>query len=273
MNIGIDLGGSNIRMATVEQGKIITKISEPCQAKEEETVVINQLKRMISKLMTPTITKIGIGVPSVVDTKLGIIYDVMNIPSWKEVHLKDILEAEFNIPVQINNDCNCFVYGEFHFGNGHDFHDMVGITLGTGLGCGIVINDLLYNGANTGAGEICAIPYLDKDYEFYCSTPFFQEQYKMSGKEAYLKALEGDYKVLDIWSEYGAHLGNLLKTILLVYDPPCVVLGGSLSKAQAFYEESMYQSLTSFIYPKSLEKLQLYTSNIEDAAILGATML
>lgn len=77
---------------------------------------------------------IGIGVPSVVDREKGIVYNVVNIPHWEEVHLKEILEACFSVPVYVDNDANCFALGERIFGEGKTVDNFVGLTLGTGLG-------------------------------------------------------------------------------------------------------------------------------------------
>ena len=85
--------------------------------------------------------------------KEGIVIDVLNIPSWKEVPLKKILEDRFQKPVWLNNDSNCFALGEYHFGKGQGYSNMLGVTIGTGLGTGIILNGKLCSGANGGAGE------------------------------------------------------------------------------------------------------------------------
>mgnify|MGYP003112677123 CR=1 FL=1 len=102
--IGIDLGGTNVRVATVLDNKIETMISEPVSGADNAELLINQIKSMISTLWDANIEGIGIGVPSVVDVEKGIVYDVQNIPSWKEVPLKQILENEFGKPVFINKE-------------------------------------------------------------------------------------------------------------------------------------------------------------------------
>jgi glucokinase len=109
--------------------------------------------QLIDPLINKNIKAIGIGVPSVVDIENGIVYDVQNITSWKEVALKKLMEEEFQIPVLINNDANCFALGEKYFGKGQNLHSMIGLTIGTGLGAGIIINDKLYAGVNCGDGE------------------------------------------------------------------------------------------------------------------------
>jgi glucokinase len=87
--------------------------------------------------MDASVTGIGIGVPSVVDVETGIVYDVTNIPSWKKVELKSILETKFGLPVRVNNDVNCFILGEHRHGVARGFRSVVGLAMGTGLGGGI----------------------------------------------------------------------------------------------------------------------------------------
>jgi glucokinase len=83
-----------------------------------------------------------------VDVEKGIVYSVINIPSWHEVPLKQILEDRFGLPVFVNNDANCFAMGELYYGSGRGYRHLVGLIVGTGLGAGIVVNGRLYSGAN-----------------------------------------------------------------------------------------------------------------------------
>jgi Transcriptional regulator/sugar kinase len=273
MRIGIDLGGTNVRMGVVGNNKILQKIAEPCKSDRPEHEVVEQLIGMLHRIVTPDVKSIGIGVPSVVDAEKGIVYNVMNIPSWKEVHLKEILENEFKIPVSVNNDCNCFALGEFYFGEGKNYKDLVCVALGTGVGSGIIIDGKLYNGGNTGAGEIGSLPYLEYDYESYCSSSFFTREYGLTGKEAFEKASGGDRKALDIWHEIGGHIGNLMKAILFTYDPLAIVIGGSISKAYPYFSQSMMGTINTFPYPETVKKLDIHISTKEDISILGAAML
>ena len=273
MRIGIDLGGTNIRVGIVDQGAIVKKRSEPCKAGMPEQTVINQLKEMIAVLLSPDVKSIGIGVPSVVDVEKGIIYNVANIPSWKEVHLKSILEAAFHIPVAVNNDCNCFALGEYYFGTGRNYPDMVGLTLGTGVGAGIIIDGKLYTGNNAGAGEIGSLPYLDNDYEYYCSSRFFTQKYRSTGKEAFEKSCRGDSESLELWNEIGLHIGNLIKAVLFTYDPQAIILGGSISKAFDFFSKTMNENLKTFPYPETIENIQILASQNGDISLLGASVL
>jgi len=273
MTIGVDLGGTNIRCGLAENGEIITKLSELCLSSGTENEVLEQLERLISRLINSRVKGIGIGVPSVVDMQKGIVYDVVNIPSWKEVHLKDILEAKFNLPVFVNNDSNCFALGEHSGGAGKPFRNMLGVTLGTGVGAGVIINNELYSGSNTGAGEIGCMPYLEHNYEYYCGSNFFVKFHGTTGKEAARLANAGDVRALKIWDEFGGHIGMLVQAILYAYDPDAIVFGGGIANAYPLFSNKMREVMTGFYYPETLKKLQILISNHEDIGLIGAAEL
>ena len=99
MHIGVDLGGTNVRAGLVQKDKIIKVFSCKIESKGEEDIVVNQVINAIQQVLTPEVESIGIGVPGILNTQTGVIYDVQNIPSWKAVPLKDILESHFKLPV------------------------------------------------------------------------------------------------------------------------------------------------------------------------------
>ena len=158
MKIGIDLGGTNIRVGLVENGSLVRKEVVTCPSKATYEEVLGRLEGLIDRVMCPEVAGIGVGVPSVVDSEEGIVYNVANIPSWTEVPLKRLLQERFSVPVYINNDSNCFALGVKLFGEGRKYRNLVGMTIGTGVGTGIIINGELYSGQNTGAGEIGSLP-------------------------------------------------------------------------------------------------------------------
>lgn len=271
--IGIDLGGTNIRGAVVKEGVLsdVKAIRVSSSGTEEE--VLKELFQLTDKLVESKITAIGIGVPSVVDIEKGIVYDVQNIPSWKEVHLKEHLENRYHIPVLINNDANCFALGEKYFGQGKDYHSFIGLAIGTGLGAGIIINDKLYAGPNCGAGEFGMVNYLDKYFEFYASGQFFKNEYQTDGEDVFRKAEKGYKEALMMFEEFGAHLGNAVKMILYTYDPEIIIFGGSIKDAYPFYKDTMWREIREYAYPKSLEKFQIRISTLKNSGILGAAAL
>ena len=273
MKIGIDLGGTNVRVALVDDDGITKVIKEPCKSDKSVKETTDHIKEMIHKIMIPSVKGIGIGVPSAVDPEEGIVYNVNNIPSWKKVHLKEILEKEFKIPVYVNNDANCFALGEKHYGAGRPFRNLLGVTLGTGVGSGVIIGSQLYMGSNICAGEIGCLPYLDHTYEHYCSSGFFKKWHGTSGLEAYEAARQGDESALKVWAEFGGHVGDLVSMIIFTYDPQAIIFGGSIANAFDLFAPAMNEKLTDFMFPQIIEKLVITTSKIDDIGILGAASL
>lgn len=273
MTIGIDLGGTNIRAGIVNEGKVLNRRKEAFYTRGSLEETLSLLKAFIKPLAFPEIRGIGIGVPSVVDVEKGIVYNVANIPAWVRVPLRDILEEEFQIPVSINNDVNCFILGEHEHGVVKGMKNVVGISSGTGLGSGIVINDQLFNGSNCGAGEIGLLHYLDHNIEYYASGNLFSAVYNTTAEEAHRRAVQGDEEVLGYWKEFGIHMAQAIKSVVFTYDPEAIVLGGSLSKAFDLFSVPMHAALLDFPYPKSIQRLKIYQSKNEDITIIGAAAL
>lgn len=136
--LGIDIGGTTINGGRIEGEQIVEEITMDTMAREGGITTVNIVKEVIRRLKSEDTRAIGIGVPSVVDRNRGVVYNVQNIRDWEEVHLKSLLEKEFAVPVRLDNDANCFAYGEKIFGKGKTYENFVGITLGTGVGGGII---------------------------------------------------------------------------------------------------------------------------------------
>lgn len=274
MIIGIDLGGTNIRAGYFHNGKISRIISDKspstCSSYEES---IHYLESFISNIMTPDVIAIGIGVPSVVDVEKGVVYNVANIPLWEEVPIKNILETKFGVPVYVNNDANCFAIGEKMYGEGKEFSDIVGITLGTGVGAGVIINGALYNGHNTGAGEIGSLVYLDANYERYCSSEFFSIIHGTTGKKVAENANNGDVSAIALLEEFGIHIGNLVQSVMYAYDPQAIIFGGGLAATYPYFKSSMEKALENFQFPESVKNIKILVSKESDISILGAVAL
>jgi glucokinase len=271
--IGIDLGATNIRGGLVSGNKLSEIYSKRIKSEGTAEEVLKDVFAIIENFIGEDTAAIGIGVPSVVDVKQGIVYDVQYIPSWKEVHLKKIIEDRYHIPVMVNNDANCFAIGEYYFGKGAGNENMIGLTIGTGLGAGIIINRRLYAGPNCGAGEFGMVEYLDYCYEYYASGQFFQNVHKINGEEVFQRAKSGDQPARNLYGEMGIHLGNAVKLIMYTYDPSIIILGGSVRFAYPYFGETMWERIKTFAYPKSVESLRIELSDLENSGILGAAGL
>jgi glucokinase len=272
-NIGIDLGGTNIRGGLVKGNELTSVASERINAQSPAEDVVEQLFSLTDKLLNDDVEAIGIGVPGLVDEERGIVFDVLNIPSWKEIPLKQVMEERFQLPVLINNDANCFAVGEYHFGKGAGSRSMVGLTVGTGLGAGFILNGKLYSGRNCGAGEIGMIDYLDHYIEYYASGQFFQNVYKLDGEQVFKRASQGDNDAINMYEEMGAHLGNAIKTVLYTLDVDRIILGGSVRHALPFFENTMWERIRTFAYKRTVDELRIDVSELENSGILGAAAL
>lgn len=273
MKIALDLGGTNIRAAIVDHDKCINRVSVPCNATAAEEVVVEQIAGLIAPLMSAAVDGIGVGVPSVVDPDKGIVYNAANIPSWREVHLKEQLEKSFGVEVKVNNDCNCFALGEHAYGAARGLTDVVGITLGTGVGAGLILNGHLYAGRFCGAGEVGSLPYLDSDYEHYCSSLWLKGVHGTTGAELAREAEAGNADALAVWHMLGCHLGELTKAILFAYAPEAIVVGGGIAAAMPLFRKGWEETVATFPYERLARQCRLLQASLPDANLLGAALL
>jgi glucokinase len=271
--IGIDLGGTNIRGAVVHGNRISNLIGRRINAQSSQEEVLAEVYHLIDDLMQPSVTSIGMGVPGLVDEEKGLVYDVVYIPSWKELPLQARLQERYGVPVFLNNDANCFALGEFYFGKGVGHNSMIGLTIGTGLGGGLIVNKKLHAGRSGAAGEFGMMPYLDQCYEYYASGQFFMNVHRIDGETVFDRAKEGDEKAMALYSEMGHHLGNAIKAILYALDIDLIVLGGSVRQAYPWFEKSMWQQIYTTAFQRSAKSLRIEISELPNAGLLGAAAL
>ena len=272
-HIGIDLGGTNVRVGLVDGPQLLDLYTESTKAGGSQQEVIEQLFSVTDRFYNDQIQSIGIGVPGLVDVSQGMVFDVVNIPSLQEIPLQALMEDRYRIPVRINNDANCFALGEFQFGTEKRQGSMVGLSIGTGLGAGIIINGKLYSGKHCGAGEFGMIDYLEHNIEYYASGQFFQHVYDIDGLTVFKLAVEGDDSALEMYRVFGKHLGNAIKTILYTLDTDKIVLGGSVSEAWPYFKNSMWEQIKTFAYKKTILELKVDISALSNSALLGAAAL
>lgn len=274
MNVlGIDIGGTSIVGGKIEDGRIVGQSKAGTRASEGGDVSLGVLKSVVAELVDGQTRAIGAGVPSVVDRKTGIVYNVQNIAGWDEVDIRGILEREFGLPVFVDNDANCFAFGEKIFGKGREFSNFVGVTLGTGVGSGIISAGRLLPDANCGSGEFGEVRIGGVKFDDWCGSHFFPDETGMSGAELSALARKGDANALKAFEEYGRRLSELIKLIVLVLDPEAVIFGGSIAKSFDFFGDAIRANLADFPYPKSIEKLQILASDSNDSGVLGAASL
>lgn len=275
MILGVDLGGTNLCIGLVDEGIVVKTVSVP-SFKPSFTMdqTLEYLAEQISVLMSSDVTKIGIGVPSVVDVTRGIVYDAANIPSWKEVHLKSFLEDRFGLPVSVNNDANCYAMGAYGAYPQDAKPDvLVTVTLGTGIGIGIVDHGRLLCGVNCGAGELGYLDYKDGCLEEYCSRQYF-DKLGVKAHEVAAAANNGDAEAVGIFREFGRNIGHALMILMYAYDPSHIVLGGGIANALPLFRPTMEEYIRSkFPFKSNFDKLQIDIQTAGETPIIGASLI
>jgi len=271
--IGVDLGGTKVAVGRVRDGEVEALAKHTVPARESRDAVLGVVIEAIVEVLTPEVSAIGCGVPSVVDVAEGVVREVGNIPSWKAVPLRDELEEHLGLPAVIDNDANAFALGEFVFGAGRGRRHLVGMTLGTGLGTGVVMDGRLLHGANCGVGELGKTAHKGRMLQGWCASPYFEREWGVDGGELHRRAREGDETALRAFDAYGEELSAAVALALYAYDPEVVVLGGSIARAFDLFEDALRRGLTGFAYPHIVERVEIVPSELEHAAVLGAAAL
>jgi glucokinase len=278
--IGVDLGGTNIKVALVTlSGRIIEKYETKTEAKKGSKSVINNIISAIGKVKSGKIKGIGIGSPGPLNYKTGTILNPVNLP-FRNVPLKKILHNKLKLPVFLDNDANCFALAEANFGIGKKYENVVGITLGTGIGGGIVINKKIYHGRNNAAelGHM-TINYdgpksrckNDGCIETHVAARGIKAIYGGSNPHSiYISAGKGNKKAIKTYKKMGYYLGIGLTNIVYAVDPDIIVVGGKISKSWRLFNKSMNEVVKERYFSKMPKIIK---SNLNDAGILGAAAL
>ena len=296
--LGIDIGGTNTVVGLVDkEGNVLGTDS----VKTQSFPVLEEYVKTVSKLAKDLIAKnnvsideivgLGIGAPNA-NYYTGNIEMAPNLP-WKQdkVPLAKMFREELNIPVTITNDANAAALGEKMYGVAKDMDNFIMITLGTGVGSGIVINGQLVYGHDGFAGELGHV-IIERNgrlcgcgrrgcLETYCSatgivrtakernTPF------LTSKDIYDAAVKGDETAIDIFKETGTRLGRAFADMVVFSSPEAFVLFGGLAKAGDFIVKYTKEAMEESIMPifKGKVKILLSTMKDADAAVLGASAL
>jgi glucokinase len=288
MIIAVDFGGTKIRTAVVDEtGSLVCPFLDvPTEADRERERIQRNLFSAIDGVVARAgvkiadIQAIGIGSPGPLDLNTGTILNAPNLPSLNGYALKKQVEAHYAIPVYVENDANCFVLGESVFGVAKGKPIVTGLTLGTGMGCGIVINGKVYHGATGTAAEIWSTPYEGGIFEDYVSGRGLTAMYqKRTGQDIDARAItdraaSGEAAAVKTMDAFGMHLGHVLTFMVNLLDPDIVVIGGSISKAYPYFEKSMEHFLNENIHPLPRDHVEIAVSRFDDiGGLLGAAAL
>ena len=283
--IGVDIGATKIIFGLLKNRKVIKNKKIPTP--KTKKIIKKELKenlRDLKKSSSLKIDRIGIGVPGILDIKKGLILKCPNLRYLDNLPLVKILEKELKIKTSIENDTNCFTLAEALLGAGKNKNIVFGITLGSGIGGGLIIKSKIYRGAFRTAGEIghqtikfdgqkCSCGNLGC-FEYYCSAKFFKRK-DCSSKELAKKAKRNNKEALKLFKEYGKYLGIGLSNIINLIEPEIIVIGGGISKSWPYFlAETKKEIKKRIISPVSKKYTKVEISKLGDlAGSIGAGLI
>jgi len=307
--IGVDLGGTSIKLGIVsETGKLIEKISVKTEAEKGPEKVIEKITHSIRDLTQESkynINGIGIGCPGVVTPGKGIVENPPNFPGWNRVNIGKIISKEFKQPVFVDNDANAAAIGELTFGSGKKYNSFIMITLGTGVGGGIVIDKKIYHGDFGAAGEI---GHISIDYngpkcncgsygciEAYAGNQYLRERVreqlkkhteskmwkliendlgKVSPRNIQEAAEQGDEFATSVINELGFHLGSAFSSLCNVLDISVFIIGGGISGFGEPLFDAIKKTILKRVMAPIKPRVKVLPAKLKnDAGIKGASAL
>lgn len=311
--IGVDLGGTTIKIAFLSlYGEILHKWEIPTDKSNEGKNITTDIAKAIDLKLDElgrsksAIQGIGIGAPGPVNLATGEIYEAVNL-GWKDVYpLKDLLELETSLPVAVDNDANCAALGEMWKGAGNGARDLVCVTLGTGVGGGVIANGDIVHGKSGAAGEIGHITSIAEggapcncgksgcletiasatgivrlaieELSMHTHSGSLSELYRRDGivsaKDIFDAAKEGDATARIVIEKVAFHLGIALANIANTLNPEKVVLGGGVSRAGAILLDSVQESFMKYSFPRVANSTEIALATLgNDAGVIGAAWI
>ncbi|MBI1976322.1 MAG: ROK family protein [Candidatus Omnitrophica bacterium] len=291
--VGIDFGATQIKIGMVNpEGKVLSRkvIATPRDISPLEFG--KTAKREISHIISDSgksgkCVGVGIGVPGLVQFDKGVVLYLVNVKGWKKVPLAALLSREVGLPVWVDNDVNAMTLGEFTYGAGRGGKNIVCLTLGTGVGGGIILNGEIYRGTSYAAGEIGHIVIQEQGRECACGGKGCLEAYignrqimvlgkgrYGSPKEISDAARKGDLVAAAIWKEVGTHLGVALSSVINLLNPEKIVIGGGVANAGTFLFNEVHETVRKRAMKGPADSVKIVKAQLgEDAGIIGAAVL
>jgi len=304
--IGVDFGGTSVKIALVDdQGAILSEQRIITEHVKDRNEWLTKVCSAIDALKGPrTIAGIGVGVPGFVDYERGYIYDLANVPGWAGVPLADLLEERLNVPVRIDNDVNAMAVGECTFGAGRTFQHAVFVTLGTGVGGALLINNQLYRGAHSMAGEIGHVS-IDMNGRVSPQGKGGVEQYvgnrriieraveaieqgrktlildlvggdrsQITPKVVKEAAVKGDALALEILHFITDCLATAFASISYILQPQAFIVGGGVAQDADLLFQLLRQHLSERLNPHFFKRLEIKPAELgNNAGMIGCATL
>jgi glucokinase len=296
--IGIDMGGTSVKLGVCRGAELLFH-ADPIptqQFKGAKDLLAAMIEGVLAlKNASPEIEAVGVGVPGFTDVNTGMVYHLTNVPGWTNVSLNEIMGSATGIPTFAENDANCMAYAEFKHGAGQGAVNMLGVTLGTGVGGGLVLNGELFRGSACGAGEIgqMSIDYQGKPGA-YGNTGAIEEYvgnremaarafelYKAAGQLKRLEdcapaklseaAKQGDAVAEQVWDEFTSQLACSLANCCWLINPDTIVIGGGIAKAGKLLFDPLKKKMQQQLHKTFKSGLRIIPAHFgNEAGIIGS---
>lgn len=301
--ICLDVGGTNIRGALFQANDIEPIILKKIPTQQEGQKAEERVCNLISSIWPEKgkVDGIALAAPGFIDSENGMVIRAVNIPGWKCLPLNNILEQKFNQPVFIENDARLAALGEYKFGAGIGHHDLIYLTISTGIGGGVIIKGRLLTGSRGLAAEIGHTTILPDGPLCSCGqkghleaissgtaiAQFVKDQINMgkktsladvnnfSSKEVAQAAMSGDEVCQSAFHQAGTYLGKSIANLLHIFNPSCLIIGGGVSLSGGLLFDPMRKELEKTIISQEyLKSLSITVAKLGDnAGLIGGLVL
>ena len=300
-SIGVDFGGTSVKPGVVREGVILEKGKViPTLQDGDVDALIGTIVAEVNRLKQehPDVTAVGFGLPGIINPAEGMVVNLTNVKGWREIPLREIVSQKTGLVTNLENDAKSMAYAEWKFGAGGTLPNVVCVTLGTGIGGGLILNGRLYRGARMVSGEIgqTSIDYQGKDFvygnkgalEAYVGIWHISERAKeiyssagktLSDEDALPHKLSaaadaGDPLALAVWSDIGLKLGVGLSNVVWLLNPHRIVIGGGVAKAGDRLLGKIRNTIRERTEKTFWEHLEIVPATLgNDAGIIGAATL
>lgn len=284
--IGVDLGGTAIKLARFDAGgTVLAECEQATPQPATPGAVTMAISEAIEQLDPDREAGcVGVGLPGPMDAAARVARVCINLPGWEDVPLADWLESRLDRRVTLANDGNCAVVGEAWKGAAQGFDDVVLLTLGTGVGGGVLLSGQLFTGHNGAAAEPGLIGVTPDgppcnsgnsgSLEQYASIAGLRRLCDQDPRQLSLLAEQGDPEALAVWQRYGTTLGVGVSSLVYVFTPQLVLLGGGLAGAAEYFLPAVRSEVTRRVQAVSRENLCIQACSLGNGAgRLGAACL
>lgn len=295
--VAVDLGGTNLRTVLFDRRfRIKSRITAPTKSYNKKEKLIRAIAQSVNKILAvreiskSSIAGIGVGVPGPVNIQSGEVYSLTNIAGWRNVNLRKILEKELKLPVFIDNDANLMCLGEHAQGAARKYRNAICMTLGTGVGAGLIIDGRLFHGSSFAAGEIGHMPINERGPRCKCqgracleayigNSRILREARKAFGRSISLEELsrlaaERNVRAMKIWNDVGRRLGILLSGVINLLNPEAVVIGGGVANAGGILFSAVRKTVRQRAMAVAARQVRILKAHLgSDAGLIGAAVM